>query len=85
MVNCAAITNRGAISDPDPDLDGAYEVLIEDLRIVDLYLPGPAGHFCDSETAACPVDESRETLLYVEAIEDQSELVTGTYTAHLVR
>lgn len=80
LVNCAAVTAQGVNN------AGVYEIGLDDLRIVDIYLSTPPGHYCGPNIAACDVDASRETILYTELIEDLTdELVLQRYTAHLVR
>ncbi|MEM0988103.1 MAG: Tad domain-containing protein [Pseudomonadota bacterium] len=95
MVNCQATVANGT------DDDGFYSVAEEDLRLVDVYIPQPAKHACglSSETdptsgallpmldrvQRCDVDSSTETQLFIETIEDVTDTVTQTFTAHLVR
>ena len=80
MVNCGASTAGGTNG------NGDYDVAYSDLRIVDMYIPMPAGQYCGPNIASCDPDASIETQLYVEMIQDVTEdLTMQRYTAHLVR
>ncbi len=80
MVNCQATVADG------PDGPGGYAVDPDDVRLVDLYLPAPPGTFCGPGTVGCDLDAARETRLYVELIDDVTELLDHRrYVAQLVR
>lgn len=80
FVNCRATTEAGAND------AGSYEVAPEDLRVMDVYLPQPPGHFCGYNEIGCELEDSIETRLYVELIEDVTDdVVTQRFVAQLVR
>ena len=80
MVNCGASVAGGTTQ------NGDYEVDLDDVHIVDMYLSLPASHFCGPNIASCDVDASVETQMFVEMIQDVTEdLTLQRYTAHLVR
>lgn len=81
MVNCTSTVANG----PTSPGGNEYAVAFEDLRVLDVYLPHPASHFCGPFDPSCAVDASRETVLYMEVIEDVTDTATQRYVAKLVR
>ena len=80
MVNCGAVTSAGT------NADGHYEVSLDQMRIMDVYLAMPAGHYCGSNFSVCDVDSSIETQLFVEPVRDRTdEFISQRMTAQLVR
>lgn len=89
MVNCSAVTGLVADSNGEtrqPNDNGTYDVTLDDMRIMDAYIPNPAGIFCGEDTVACDIAGSIETSMYIELIEDVTEDVTSdTFMVQLVR
>lgn len=88
MVNCNVVT--GLVPDSNGDTrvanGGTYDVTLDDMRIMDAYIPNPAGIFCGPDTVACDIPDSVETSMYIELIEDVTEGVTSDiFTVQLVR
>ena len=80
FVNCSAATAAGR------NESGFYEVAPEDIRVMDVYLPQPPGHFCGDNEIGCELEASIETRLYVELIEDVTDdAYTHRFVAQLVR
>lgn len=91
MVNCKATIAGGDGSSNE------YTVAFDDVRVLDMYLPQPASYHCgfgpdidgdgdDDPLPSCAVEESKDTLLYAEIIEDVTEeATTQQFIAKLVR
>lgn len=80
MVDCAATVA------PGPDEAGRYAVDLDDVRIIDVYLPAPPGIFCGPGDVGCGLSSAIETRLYVELVDDRTELPEHRrYVARLVR
>lgn len=80
FVNCGAAVAGGM------DAAGTYEVGTDDIRVMDVYLPSPPGHFCGYNQLGCELEDSIETRLYVELIEDMTEEMSEQrFIAQLVR
>ncbi|MFK7944626.1 MAG: hypothetical protein AB8B85_17190, partial [Paracoccaceae bacterium] len=87
MVNCGASVGAGASGTNSNE----YEVNFEDVRVLDVYLPQPAGYHCGSDTSGspiptCDVEDSKDTVLHMEIIRDVTdEATTKQFVAKLVR
>lgn len=80
MVNCQTVTDAGL------NLSGTFDVPVEEMRVLDLYVPEPAGFFCGPGDVSCSLETSVETRMFVEVIEDVTdEALTKRFTAQLVR
>ena len=87
MVNCGVVT--GQVEDEDGNLrtandEGTYDVTLDDLRVMDAYIPNPAGMFCGPGSVNCSIADSVETSMYIELI-DELDATTDQYTVRLVR
>lgn len=89
MVNCGVVT--GQLQDDDgstrsPNADGTYDVTLDDMYVMDAYIPNPAGMFCGHGDASCDVADSVETTMFIELIEDITEDATADqFIVRLVR
>lgn len=89
MVNCGIVT--GQLQDDDgstrsPNADGTYDVTLDDMYVMDAYIPNPAGMFCGHGDASCDVVDSVETTMFIELIEDITEDATADqFIVRLVR
>ncbi|MGD1924096.1 MAG: Tad domain-containing protein [Paracoccaceae bacterium] len=89
MVNCGVVT--GEMPDDEGNLrsandDGSYDVTLDDMYVMDSYIPNPAGMFCGEGDVTCEIADSVETSMYIELIEDVTDDVTSdNFTARLVR
>ena len=93
MVNCVATTSVGGTGANSNE----YEVNFEDVRVLDMYIPQPAGFHCGfgpdidgdgnpDPLPTCAIEDSKDTLLYAEIIEDVTEeATTQQFVAKLVR
>ncbi|MEO1492897.1 MAG: Tad domain-containing protein [Pseudomonadota bacterium] len=80
MVNCTATIAEGT------NESGSYDVRPEDIRIMDVYMPLAPGHFCGAGEVGCELEESIETRMFVELVEDVTEdAFLQRFTAQLVR
>jgi hypothetical protein len=80
MVNCTATVDEGTND------AGTYDVAPEDIRILEVYMPQPPGHFCGPNQLGCELDASVETRMFMEIIEDVTdEAYLHRFTAQLVR
>ncbi len=80
FVNCSSVTSAGR------NQSGSYDVAPSDIRIMDVYLPSPPGHFCGYNQLGCDLEASIETRLYVELIQDVTDdAYTQRFVAQLVR
>lgn len=92
MVNCQAMyteNDNHFIDDPDPtdEIDGTIEYWDTPvLAILDIHLPEPAGMHCGVGVDSCTADESLETSMMIELIEDVTdEAFTQRFAVSLVR
>ncbi|MEM9061988.1 MAG: hypothetical protein AAGD13_16120 [Pseudomonadota bacterium] len=89
MVNCGVVT--GTVADEEGNFrsanaDGSYDVTLDDMYVIDSYIPNPAGMFCGEGDVGCEIAASVETSMYIELIEDVTdEVTTDDFTARLVR
>ena len=89
MVNCGVVT--GLMDDEDgtrrsANPDGTYDVTLDDMRVMDAYIPNPAGIFCGYNDVSCDIAGSVETSMYIELINDDTENATSEeFTVMLVR
>lgn len=80
MVNCSATTASGLNS------DGTYDVHPDDIHVLDVYIPAPPGHFCGANEIGCDLEDSIETRMFVELIDDVTDDVfLNRFTVQLVR
>ena len=87
MVNCAVVTGQVPDSDGNtraPNDAGTFDVTLDDLRVMDSYIPNPAGMFCGPDSVDCSIAQSVETSMYIELIEEV-DATTDQYTVRLVR
>lgn len=92
MVNCLAMYDEdetGYIDDPDPadGIPGSITYWYTPIMaILDVHLPEPAGMHCGLGVPNCEVDESVETSLMIELIEDVTdEAFSQRFAVSLVR
>lgn len=80
MVNCTATVDNGT------NQSGTYDVAPEDIRILEVYMPQPPGHFCGPNELGCELEDSVETRMFMEIVEDVTDdAFLQRFTAQLVR
>ncbi|MEM7211602.1 MAG: hypothetical protein AAF479_06865, partial [Pseudomonadota bacterium] len=73
---------------PNVEDDGrvTYDVHLEDMWVMNTYIPNPAGIFCGYNDVSCEISSSVETSMYLELIGDVTEEATSEeFTVMLVR